>query len=243
MMQDNRLHILFLCAGKGTRLHPLTKSVPKPLLSLGEITILERLIRQSLTAFNVESIWVNTSYLPEKICSHLAKMESNTLNILWEPTILGSASTLLEISKRVTGDILVIHGDLVLSNSYIDELSKKVYSAKKSFVVCHLRDSTDARSVVQVSTDGNVKSLREKYKGRKGHQVLSNSGIYFFLANEDLSASKGLDIVNSQLQSLISSNLLGSAVIHNPRVSVDSLYSLEQAVILANGDKLMKLLW
>jgi len=238
MMQHNSLHVLFLCAGRGTRLHPLTKSVPKPLLSVGETTILERLIRQSLMMLNVESIWVNTSYLPEQICSHLAKMNSKKVNILWEPEILGSALTLSELSKMVAGNILVIHGDLVLSNSYIFDLSQYILAAEKSFMVCHFRDAAHARSVIQVSEDGNVRGLLEQFRIHKGQQVLSNSGIYFFHTNAELSNLEGTDIVNSQIQNLISKNLLGSAIIHQPRVSVDSLYALEQAVILTKSDKL-----
>lgn len=240
MMQDNRLHILFLCAGKGTRLHPLTKLVPKPLLSLGESTILERLIYQCSSSFDVESIWVNTSYLAEKICSHVAEIGSDILNILWEPRLLGGASTLFEINKRVNGNILVIHGDLVLSHSYVKKLSQHILVAEKSFVVCHFRDSKNARSVVEVSKDWNVTSLMENYQGHGDHQVLSNSGIYYFMANENLSFIDGVDLARSQIQSLISNNLLGSVVIQDSRVSVDNLDALEQAVVLATRDKLMK---
>jgi len=120
------------------------------------------------------------------------------------------------------------------------KLCQHVVDAQKSFIVCHIRDSVHARSVVQVSKDGNVKRLLEKFQSYESYPVLSNSGIYFFLENEDLSTVEGLDIVNSQLQHLISNKLLGSVVVNEPRVSVDSPYALEQAVNLANIDKLMK---
>lgn len=239
-MKKNSIHLLILCAGRGTRLHPLTKTIPKPLLSLGESTILERLIHQCLFSFNVDSIWINVSHLGQKVCSQVAKIECNILNVLWEPKVLGSASTLFEISKRVDGNILVIHGDLVLSNSYVDNLSQHVTTAEMSFIVCHIRESKNARSVVRVSKDGKVKSLRENVQSYGAHPVISNSGVYYFIANENLSFIKEPDIVNSQIQNLTSNNLLRSAVIQNPRVSVDSHDALEQAMVLAKSDKLRR---
>ena len=66
--------ILILAAGKGTRLRPYTADLPKSLLPLGETNILRNLILQSNKYFEEATIYVNASYLAEKIIGEIASL-------------------------------------------------------------------------------------------------------------------------------------------------------------------------
>ncbi len=65
---DNRkiTQAMILAAGEGKRLRPLTLTTPKPLISLGGIPLLHRVINR-LTAAGMESIVINTHYLGDQI--------------------------------------------------------------------------------------------------------------------------------------------------------------------------------
>jgi len=57
---------LILCAGYGKRLNPLTLNVPKPLLELNQITMLENSINL-IENLGINEIIINTFYLKEQI--------------------------------------------------------------------------------------------------------------------------------------------------------------------------------
>jgi len=59
-----------LAAGLGTRLRPLTDFVPKPLVRVGDVPLVERAVRQ-LVASGITEIGVNLFYKPEQIRTHL----------------------------------------------------------------------------------------------------------------------------------------------------------------------------
>ena len=61
---------LILCAGYGKRLSPLTLKLPKPLLELQEITLLERTINL-IKLLGIKKIILNTFYLKEQIESFI----------------------------------------------------------------------------------------------------------------------------------------------------------------------------
>ena len=63
---------LILCAGYGKRLNPLTLKIPKPLLKLNEITLLEKTINL-ITKLGIKKIKLNTFYLKDKIKSFIKK--------------------------------------------------------------------------------------------------------------------------------------------------------------------------
>ena len=63
---------LILCAGYGRRLNPLTLKVPKPLLELNQITMLENSINL-IENLGINEIIINTFYLRDQIRDFIKK--------------------------------------------------------------------------------------------------------------------------------------------------------------------------
>ena len=63
---------LILCAGFGKRLNPLTKKIPKPLLELNNITMLENCINLNIK-LGVTKILLNTFHLGDQIINFIKK--------------------------------------------------------------------------------------------------------------------------------------------------------------------------
>ena len=63
---------LILCAGYGKRLNPITNKIPKPLLKLNDITMLEHCIN-TILKLKIKKIFLNTFYLEEQIFEFLKK--------------------------------------------------------------------------------------------------------------------------------------------------------------------------
>lgn len=65
---------MILCDGKGERLKPITNSIPKPLVRVGDLTTLERSLRK-LEGINVSNFVFNTFYMSEKIEDYIIRRQ------------------------------------------------------------------------------------------------------------------------------------------------------------------------
>lgn len=85
---------IILAAGLGTRLRPLTDVLPKPLMPVWDVPLLEHTLRV-LEAWGVEEIAVNTHWLPQTIEAYLAARKGTArTQISFEPEILGTGGAL-----------------------------------------------------------------------------------------------------------------------------------------------------
>lgn len=109
--------------GIGSRLHPHTIEIPKPMLPMGNGR--QRIIDFSLRTCeeNCENMFVTTCYKPEIVEEHV-KSNSKTI-ILRDTRVVGNGGSLVEHYKKVINnlgqDLLVISGDHVLENFPMDQ--------------------------------------------------------------------------------------------------------------------------
>ncbi len=108
--------ILIMAGGKGKRLLPLTKNIPKPLLKLNGKPILEYIV-DNIIKENFYNIYVSINYKSKKI-KNFFKINKNfglNVNFLEEKKPLGTAGSLFFLKKRKIEDkyIIVINGDVI----------------------------------------------------------------------------------------------------------------------------------
>lgn len=110
---------IILAAGKGTRLHPLTLNRPKGLLSLGETTLLDRLVDQ-LKSLGVNDILMVVGHNKEIMTAHFGDRlryseyndfdSTNNLHTLWS------------IRDELNEDVLITFADLVIDKKILEGL-------------------------------------------------------------------------------------------------------------------------
>jgi len=105
---------MILAAGFGTRLGPVTDSVPKPLFTVAGQPLLDRTIR-ILQRAGCEAICVNTHHLGSRIREFLEEQDYGPgLRVVHEPEILGTGGALKNVADFWRdGPLLVINGDIV----------------------------------------------------------------------------------------------------------------------------------
>jgi len=67
---------IILCGGYGTRMRPLTNTIPKPLIKLGQYTLLDYILK-NLSNSKVDKVYLAVGYLQEKIISHVDKIKDD----------------------------------------------------------------------------------------------------------------------------------------------------------------------
>jgi NDP-sugar pyrophosphorylase family protein len=111
--QDDCLEAVIMAGGQGLRLRPMTETLPKPMLPLGERPLMEHILGQ-LREAGITRVGVATHYLPEKIKDHFGDGAGFgvELSYLTEERPLGTAGA-LSLMQPPAGPLLVINGDIL----------------------------------------------------------------------------------------------------------------------------------
>jgi choline kinase len=117
-----KIQAIILAAGKGSRFHNLTKTIPKCLLSIGNTTILDRQI-DLLIENNIDEIFVVTGHYSDLIQKHLKK--KNVKIIKNEKyNIFDNLYSFWCVKNFITNDFICIYGDLVFDEKLLLEIIK-----------------------------------------------------------------------------------------------------------------------
>ena len=155
--------ILILAAGRGTRLKPYTDNLPKSLLPLEGTNILRNLIVQSEKYFSGARIYVNASYLAEKIINEVANFPiARRPYVVWEQNPLGPAFTVTNHCNENDGNVLVLHGDNFFTDLTFSEFANSIHQKihDVSILLCHQRTKSSARSLV-IEKGGIIQLITE----------------------------------------------------------------------------------
>ena len=112
---------LILCAGYGKRLNPITLKIPKPLIEINEITLLENSIN-FLEKLEIKNIKINTYYLHNQIQDFILNYKSNSkIEILNDGNeILDTGGGILNLINRSDeNDFIVLNPDTVWGDNYL----------------------------------------------------------------------------------------------------------------------------
>ena len=173
------IDVVLMAGGRGERLRPLTDTVPKPLLKIGDKPIIEHNI-DSLIKYGVEYFFITENYLAEQLINYLGNGSSKCINInhILEPEKMGTFGSLSLIDEFKNNYVLVMNSDLFTNINYED-------------LFLHFIDNDADMSVVAIShtvsipygifnlENHNIKSIQEK----PIYNYYANAGIYLFKKN------------------------------------------------------------
>ena len=118
-----------LAAGYGKRLLPLTKTSPKPLLKVGETTLIERNIKHILNS-GISEIVINVSYLGELIRNHvIEKFPNENINFSIEEEPLGTGGGVYKALPLLGSEPFLCMNADIFHNIKLDNLYSDVESA------------------------------------------------------------------------------------------------------------------
>lgn len=159
---------IILAGGRGTRLKPLTDYVPKPLIPVNNIPIIDWQIRY-LRKFGIDQIIICTGYKAGQIEDYLEKKPDLGPKIRFsiEKKPLGTGGAIKKAAKLIRGDsFLVLNGD-VITNIDI----RKLYKKKDSIALVELKTKYGTVSI----RDDTITEFREK---KSVPDTWMNAGIY-----------------------------------------------------------------
>lgn len=179
-----------LAGGMGTRLAPYTTVFPKPLMPLGEEPILETVLYQ-LKSYGFKEIILAVGYLSELIKAYFNDGSAFGIKISYskEDKPLGTAGP-LSLIDGLEDTFLVMNGDVLTSLSYSELVKFHEEKGGIGTIAVSKRDLQVDYGVIEVGTDGTVKSYTEKpslhYNVSMGIYIFEPRVLEFIPKNEKM---------------------------------------------------------
>ena len=159
---------LILSAGLGTRLLPLTKKIPKPLVKINGVTLLENSIK-FLSSLGVKHIVINSHHLYGKIINFIkSKKFSPRITVVVEKgKILDTGGGILNASKKFKREAFyVLNPDTIWGKEYKREFRKleQIYlkNKKPTMLLVHKKNSYDQSFKGDFNLNSKKEILRQK---------------------------------------------------------------------------------
>lgn len=169
-----KIPVIVMAGGKGTRLYPYTKILPKPLIPIGDIPILERILQQ-FSKMGAEEFYLTVNYRKEMIKSYFSEMkEQYKIKYVNEEHPLGTGGSLRLIDTHFTSSIIVTNCDVLIEADYGEIVRFHKESGNAMTIVSSLKNTVIPYGVIRMQEHGIIESMEEK-------PVLShfiNTGMY-----------------------------------------------------------------
>ena len=166
--------VVMNAGGRGTRLEPYTKILPKPLIPVGELPIAEHIMRR-FEAFGCCQFSIIVNYKKELIKAYFADSEQK-YDITWydEETPLGTGGGLCYLKGKLNGTFFFTNCDNLLLSNYASILRFHRESHNVITMICAYKNFVIPYGVVHMGLDGAIESMQEKPE----LSYLTNTGIY-----------------------------------------------------------------
>ena len=172
---------ILLVGGFGTRLMPLTKNTPKPMLTVAGLPVTEHQIAMAKAA-GITEIVLATSYLSEIFTPYFGDGSQWGISIKYavEKEPLGTGGAIRNAAQMLSTSesIVILNGDVLSSHNLAEQIRQ--HEEHDADVTLHLTTVEDARAFGCVPTDeeGRVTAFLEKMENPVTNQI--NAGCYVF---------------------------------------------------------------
>lgn len=166
--------LVIMAGGKGTRLYPYTKILPKPLIPIGDLTITERIIA-SFRRYGCREVVMILNHKANMIKAYMTELEKDyKVYFAEEKEFLGTAGGLKLIENKVHTTFFLSNCDILVNADL--ECIYKTHRANgnKITFVCSMKDVVIPYGVVETDRSGMVTGMEEK----PAFSFLVNTGLY-----------------------------------------------------------------
>jgi len=176
--QKRTYNAIILAAGYGTRLAPVTDEIPKPLIPVGDRTLLENILI-GLDKAGVAKFAINTHHLGGKIEQAINNSNwSDRVEIYAEDEILGTGGPLINAKKMLTDcDTFILHNGDILTDLNFKNLIEHHERSGTSITMVMI---DGPENMVAVSRKGLVVDILGKLGRESNHKKMTYTGITVF---------------------------------------------------------------
>jgi dTDP-glucose pyrophosphorylase len=167
--------VVIMAGGKGSRLYPYTKILPKPLIPIGDLTITEHII-DKFCEFGCNNFLIIVNYKKEMIKAYFndKNQRNSTIKYIDEDNFLGTGGGLTLLRGKIQETFFFTNCDIVILGDYSEIYDHHKSSGNILTMLCATKTFSFPYGTVDVDNEGNIISLQEK----PSYSFLTNTGFY-----------------------------------------------------------------
>ncbi|MFN8336417.1 MAG: HAD-IIIA family hydrolase [Cyclobacteriaceae bacterium] len=174
------MQAVILAGGQGTRLKAVTTEIPKPMLTIGEKPLLEHHVAL-LKQYGITDIIILVNHLKEAIQDYFKDGKAHGVNIRYfeEKEPLGTVGGVKAIEQFITGDFLLLYGDVMLSMDLNRLMTFHSEKQSDCTLVVHPNDHPYDSDLVDIDNNCRITDFHSKpHVPGRYYRNLVNAGVY-----------------------------------------------------------------
>ena len=176
LAQREKIHlpVVIMAGGKGTRLKPITNVIPKPLVPIGDKTILETILDQ-FEDIGCSKFYMSVNYKADIMKYYLSQLDHKyDIEFFQEEKPLGTIGSVSLLKDKITTPFFVSNCDSINEQDYRDVYDYHVENHNDLTIVTMVKTFKIPYGVIETGEDGLMTALSEKPE--LTYQV--NTGVY-----------------------------------------------------------------
>ena len=168
--QKFRIPVVIMAGGLGTRLYPYTKILPKPLIPIGEIPIVEHIINR-FNQHGSDQFYLVVNHKKNMIKAYFNEIEkAYKVDYVDEDKPLGTGGGLSLLKGKINSTFILSNCDILVEEDY-----EKIYNYHKKeknliTMVCSLKNIKIPYGVIEINETGEIESMKRKTRTIFFHQ-------------------------------------------------------------------------
>lgn len=168
------LPVVIMAGGKGTRLKPITNVIPKPLVPVGDKTILE-VIMDQFESIGCHKFYMSVNYKADMMKYYLSQLDHKyDIEFFMEDKPLGTIGSVSLLKGKIRTPFFVSNCDSINEQDYRDVWDYHVNNRNDMTIVTMVKSFKIPYGVIETGEDGLMTALKEKPE--QTYQV--NTGVY-----------------------------------------------------------------
>lgn len=168
------LPVVIMAGGKGTRLKPITNVIPKPLVPIGDKTILEEIMDQ-FEAVGCQKFYMSVNYKSNMMRFYLDQLEHKyDIDFFEETKPLGTIGSVSLLNGKISSPFFVSNCDIVIDQDMRDVYDYHRDNYNDLTIVTAVKSFRIPYGVIETGEDGLMIALKEKPE----LTYMINTGVY-----------------------------------------------------------------
>ncbi len=168
------LPVIIMAGGKGTRLKPITNVIPKPLVPVGDRTILEEIMNQ-FEGIGCKKFYMSVNYKSDMMKYYINQLEHHyDISFFEEPKPLGTIGSVSLLKDKINTPFFVSNCDITIDQDFRDVYDYHCANNNELTIVTAVKSFKIPYGVIETGDNGLMTGLKEKPE----ITYMINTGVY-----------------------------------------------------------------
>lgn len=166
--------VVIMAGGKGTRLDPFTRVLPKPLIPVGDKPVIDHIIDR-FRVFGANEFYLSINHMAKILEAYFEERDpSYSISFIRESEFRGTAGSLKLLNDTLNSPFFVSNCDIVIDANYSNILKFHLDGAYDISIVAAAKLYKIPYGICELNGTGSLKAIKEK----PGYNFLVNTGLY-----------------------------------------------------------------